>query len=165
MRQNMKLETCIPILVMSMAAAGCGKEDAEKVSGSSSKEAMSLEDKKNSGADGTGAVSSAQKLRAALAGQWRATITLEGDWLETQIVPLEFRIGASDEEPSVILNGALELPISSVSLDRGELTISFDLYQTQIVAQVSNENTPVFEGTWSIPWAGGDMEFPISATR
>tara|TARA_R110002096_G_scaffold16898_1_gene57649 strand:- start:98926 stop:100299 length:1374 start_codon:yes stop_codon:yes gene_type:complete len=111
------------------------------------------------------AVPTVDSERGAMAGRWHATIALEGDGLAPTSVPFELKISATDDEPSVVVNGDNELAITAVSIDDHEVTMTFAAFQTKIVARLSEEKPRTLKGTWSLPWAGGSLEFPFIAAQ
>jgi thiol-disulfide isomerase/thioredoxin len=150
------LSTYHSILFALVALVGCGKKEAsEKVVAEPS--VVKTEVKTD-----TPAVDSE---RGALVGRWHGVMTLKGDDLAPKSVPFELKISAVDSEPSMIVNGDNELEITSVSIRDNEVTMAFAAYQTKIVARLSDEKPRTMKGTWSLPWAGGSLDFPFSAVQ
>ena len=148
----------VAILLAISLAAGCGKKD-------------STEKKQVDTATATKPESSpaakapiATTERAKLAGRWHSVIALVGDEMEPQSVSFAMRISAADSEPSVVFSGDTEVPITSVSVENGEVLMEFVQYQTKIVAKF-DEAKGSMQGTWSLPWVDGTLDFAFTAKR
>ena len=148
----------ISLLLAISLASGCGKKDSTVA------KQGDIITKNNTEPQTGEKVPLVETERTKLAGVWQGTLTLEGDDMEPQSVPFTMKISKADSEPSVVFSGDTEVPITSVSVQDGEVSLQFVPYHTKIVAQVDSAQGAM-EGAWSLPWVDGSLDFAFTAKR
>ena len=150
----------ISLLLAISLASGCGKKDSSVATQGEAettpKNSTEPQVAKN--------IPVPETERTKLAGVWQGTLALEGDDMEPQSVPFTMKLSKADSEPSVVFSGDTEVPITSVSVQDGEVSLQFVPYHTKIVARVDGAQGTM-EGAWSLPWVDGSLDFAFNAKR